>query len=50
MNSTTTTTAPRHRQSLWALLLANRLATLGLILLVLAVGSASGSAVASARS
>jgi len=40
MNSTTTTTAPRHRQSIWALLLANRLATLGLILLVLAVAAA----------
>ncbi|STQ45327.1 Glutathione transport system permease protein gsiD [Ewingella americana] len=40
MNSTTTTTPPRHRQSLWALLLANRLATLGLTLLVLAVAAA----------
>ncbi len=31
---------PRHRESLWALLLANRLATLGLMLLVLAVAAA----------
>jgi len=40
MSQNITTPTPRHRQPLWALLLANRLATLGLILLVLAVAAA----------
>jgi peptide/nickel transport system permease protein len=40
MSQNITTVTPRHRQPLWALLLANRLATLGLILLVLVAGAA----------
>ncbi len=40
MSQNITMPTPRHRQPLWALLLANRLATLGLILLVLAVVAA----------
>ena len=40
MSQTITSPAPRYRQSLWALLLANRLATLGLTLLVIAVAAA----------
>lgn len=40
MSQNIITVTPRHRQPLWALLLANRLATLGLILLVLVAGAA----------
>ncbi|ADW73275.1 ABC transporter related protein [Rahnella aceris] len=40
MSQNITTVTPRHRQPLWALLLANRLATLGLIMLVLVAGAA----------
>ena len=40
MSENITTVTPRHRQPLWALLLANRLATLGLIMLVLVAGAA----------
>ncbi|WP_413531014.1 dipeptide/oligopeptide/nickel ABC transporter permease/ATP-binding protein [Rahnella inusitata] len=40
MSQTIASPTPRHRQSLWALLLANRLATLGLTLLVLAFAAA----------
>lgn len=40
MSQIIATPTPRHRQSWWALLLANRLATLGLTLLVLAVAAA----------
>jgi len=40
MSQNITTVTPRHRQPLWALLLANRLATLGLILLVLVARAA----------
>ncbi|AYA06540.1 ABC transporter permease subunit [Rahnella aquatilis] len=40
MSQNIITVTPRHRQPLWALLLANRLATLGLIMLVLVAGAA----------